>query len=129
MTNSQYGLVDAPWRTTGQPAPVGLVWVTNSVSGKYHTDHPDRVLSYGFKSGRLAVVNIAISSFSDHGSRFDATHHQLIEIEQEIRKTDRKNQQRHDSLHFQLEHSVMCGPESDSLFAMEIQISPAGKSP
>jgi len=132
QTSGEYEKVGPPL----SPAPMmvddpSVSWMTNAASGKYHHDFPNRVLRYGFREGRLVAVRISIDSMVDSKGHpadretLDQGRKELIRIQDEFAKVSPPGHQLNDDPSFRIHWGCICGPQPESLFLMEIQITPA----
>lgn len=133
-TGGGYGIVDPPLSPVPSLALAGVSWMTNAASANYHRDFPIRVLRYGFRDGRLVALRVSISVFADandangFGTKvFDERRKQLLEIHDELIKASPSHRLNFDDASFRIQCHVMCGPERESLFLLEIQITPVEK--
>jgi len=136
-TNAGYGTAELPLSGLGLPNGTGLSWMTNSVSEKYNHDFPNRFLKYGFHDGRLAAVRISISAFGGPGfnggtGRWELVEQRrkvLLQIQAELIKA--RKAEKADPFadaRFDIQYGAMCSPSPESLFLMEIQITPVEKA-
>jgi len=141
-----FDVAAVPFETTnrtgfgGSAAPISpiplqdanTIWMTNSVSGAYHHNFPVRFLRFGFRDGRLAAVRISINSF-DGLNTVDESATAPPDTVEKIRKELRQIQgqfnrlisnPQYKSSRFRVQCGVMCGPQAESLFLMELEVTP-----
>ena len=106
--------------------------MTNTVSLKYNLDFSSRVLRYGFRDGKLYAINIFISSFTPAVSLFDKTllkqrQQELVKIQEELLKANPSHSLNFDDGSYQIRYGAMCAPTPESLFTMELEITPVAR--
>jgi hypothetical protein len=128
---TNFGKADAP----ASPPLIGtnLVWMTNSLSGMYRHEHPNRLLKYGFLDARLASIRITINSFEGidtvkafgtNNEIFEQRRKELRQILDAIKKIRSSPQSENKDASFRVQYRAMCSPSPESLFQMEIEIAP-----
>jgi hypothetical protein len=128
--NAEYGAAGAPLSPPPMVAAAGVSWMTNAASEKYNHDFPNRVLRYGFRDGRLVAVRVSIDTIVVSGKfqfgtpEFDAARKELIRIQDELIKAKKIQKLKPDDSRFGLQYGAMCGSSPESLFLMEIEITP-----
>jgi hypothetical protein len=125
QTNDGYGMVD-------KVDAAGVSWMTNAASGKYNHAFPNRFLRYGFRDGKLVAVGVHIHSFIPEASPeiIDQRRKELVRIQDELYKAVKAGPGHQSNLadsSFRLQNSVMCSSTPESLFVMDIQITPVEK--
>jgi hypothetical protein len=130
--NGEYGIVAPPLSPPPLADAAEVSWMTNAASGKYSHDFTNRVLRYGFRDGRLAAVRISINSLSPGANGWDQEkveqrRKELIRIQAELTKASRGQRSNPDDASFRIQYGAMCAPSPESLFLMEIQITPVEK--
>ncbi len=131
QTNDEYKPAGSPLSMPAMTTPTNVLWMTNTVSAKYHQDFPNRILRYGFLEGRLVSLRISIDSIKAMVSDqelFKQQHKELIQIQDEYIKTGPSRRFNQDDTTFQIHSGVMCG-SGDSLFIAEFEITPLEKKP
>lgn len=137
QTNGGFEKADPPLGGIGMPETAGLSWMTSSVSETYHHDFPIRFLKYGFRDGKLAAVRISISAFGGPGftggnggwELVEQRRKELVQIQGELTKA-RQAEKAPDPFadaRFDIKCGTMCSSSPESLFVMEIQITPVEK--
>jgi len=131
-TNGGFGIISAPL----SPYPSlrddpTLSWMTNATSAKYNQDFTNRVLRYGFREGPLAAIRISINSFLPGPAQIgtdeaagERRRKELIQIQDELLKAKRSQKANPANARFRVQYGAMCSPGPESLFLMEIEITP-----
>jgi hypothetical protein len=127
-TNDVYGATSAPLSPSPMLEIAEVSWMTNAASDKYNHDFTNRVLRFGVRDGRLAAVRISIHSFIPQASQeiFDQRRKELVKIQDELIKANRSEKANPDA-RYSMHSGAMCSPSPESLFLLEIQITPVEK--
>jgi hypothetical protein len=129
-TNGEYGAMGDPLSPPPMVAAAGVSWMTNAASGKYNHDFPNRVLRYGFRDGGLVAVRVSIDTIVISGKfqfgtpEFDAARKELVLIQDELIKAKKTPKLKPNDSRFGIQYGAMCGSDPESLFLMEIEITP-----
>lgn len=133
QTNGAYSETTAPLSSTNGELPkADFTWMTDTAAGKYNHDFPNRFVKYGFRDGKLAAVCISISAFGgpdfkggNEGQEFfDQRRKELMKIQNALRDASPNHRLSFDDANFHIQYGAMCAPTPESLFLMEIQITP-----
>jgi hypothetical protein len=136
QTNGGYGETTAPATAgNGELPKADFLWMTNGASAKYDNDFPNRSLKYGFRDGKLAAVRISIGAFGRPGfsgemanqELFKQRRNELVKIQNALRDASPNHHLSFDDASFHIQYGAMCAPIPESLFLMEIQITPLEK--
>ncbi len=123
-TNGQYGTAGLPLSPPPLVAVPGTSWMTNATSAKYHQDFPSRIVRYGFRNGRLAAVRISLTCFEGNQNMYEERRKELLKIRDELIKHNPNHRLSYGDDGFRMQFGAMCGSEPESLFVMELEITP-----
>jgi len=127
-TNEVYETTSAPLSPSPALETKGVSWMSNAVCDKYNHDFTNRVLRCGVRDGRLAAVRISIHSFIPQASEeiFAQRRKELVKIQDELWKANRSEKANPDAK-YSMHSGALCSPSPESLFLLEIQITPVEK--
>jgi len=126
-TTSGYAITDPPLPLTLGSNEQSFSWRTSAISKEYRQKFPNRTLIFGFKNDRLAAVRITADVVVNPNEKNRAEllqiYEDLFKGNSDLRATTRKFP--FDDDRFHLKVAASCGLDRQSLFIMELHITPA----
>ena len=124
-TNSGYRAADPP--VLKPPFVTNAVWMTSAASKRYSRDFPNRAVRYGFREGRLVVIQISVTLWSVTAPTTPETgdrRPELAQIRNELLESSSPGKFGFEDASYRVHYAAMCGERDEHPVRIDVQITP-----